>query len=162
MPRAVREMRPFLIIGAIFMVLSISIDQDCLPISDGLLWFYTALLLALYASLLHAIAAWLEPSKSFAEVLSVALFLITSVLLVLGFAYAWFVFGHFGPSSGNAPVTKIDAIYFSVVALTTLGFGDFLPIGSTGKLLLSIEALMGATHMVAFFSVVLTRMHPKP
>ncbi len=37
----------------------------------------------------------------------------------------------------------LDAIYFSTVALTTIGFGDITPITSTGKIIVMIMSIMG-------------------
>lgn len=39
--------------------------------------------------------------------------------------------------------TFIDAIYFSIVSITTLGFGDIIPISQWMKVIVSIEVLLG-------------------
>jgi len=39
--------------------------------------------------------------------------------------------------------TPIDAIYFSIVSITTLGFGDINPVSQIMRLVVSIEVLLG-------------------
>lgn len=39
--------------------------------------------------------------------------------------------------------TPIDAIYFSIVSITTLGFGDISPVSQIMKIVVSIEVLLG-------------------
>jgi Ion channel len=46
------------------------------------------------------------------------------------------------------PYERIDFLYFSFVVLTTLGFGDLTPGTSLGKVLVTIEALMGQVFLV--------------
>ncbi|WP_027184256.1 potassium channel family protein [Desulfovibrio inopinatus] len=58
-------------------------------------------------------------------------------------------------SLGGAP-TLADFIYFSVVVITTLGFGDIHPVTSDAKLLVSFECLVGYV-MFALIVGVITR-----
>ena len=46
----------------------------------------------------------------------------------------------------------LESIYFSVVTITTLGYGDIYPHGSFGKLLVSIEAIFGIIIIGLFLS----------
>jgi hypothetical protein len=46
------------------------------------------------------------------------------------------------------PYERVDFMYFSFVVLTTLGFGDFTPGTSVGKVLVTIEALIGQVFLV--------------
>ena len=47
-------------------------------------------------------------------------------------------------------ITFGDSLYFSVVTITTLGYGDFLPISTTGKAIVTLEALLGIILMGLF------------
>lgn len=58
----------------------------------------------------------------------------------------WFNSGSFEPCT-----TYIDSIYFSVVTITTLGYGDILPLTGLMKIAVSLEALIG----IAFFGLLL-------
>lgn len=46
------------------------------------------------------------------------------------------------------PVSDGDYYYFSLVTLTTLGFGDLVPVTDLGKRLVTIEALVGQVFLV--------------
>jgi hypothetical protein len=37
----------------------------------------------------------------------------------------------------------VDAFYFTVITMTTLGFGDITPVTTIGKILISIQAIAG-------------------
>ena len=50
---------------------------------------------------------------------------------------------------GLAPV---DAFYFSVITLTTVGFGDFTPQTTVGKLFTAFYVLSGVGVIVAFIN----------
>ena len=49
---------------------------------------------------------------------------------------------------------SIDAMYFSFVTLTTLGYGDIVPTSATSKMLVSMEAIMGQL----FLAVLVARL----
>jgi hypothetical protein len=48
------------------------------------------------------------------------------------------------PGAFNKPIeTTLDSFYFSVVTMTTLGYGDIFPISNVAKILVIIEVLLG-------------------
>ena len=64
--------------------------------------------------------------------------------------------GHFFQFSLDAPTAEnltalYDALYFSVVTFTTLGYGDFTPVG-IGKMVAIVEAFSGA-FCISLFSI---------
>ncbi len=63
--------------------------------------------------------------------------------------------GIFGLQNG-ATANPLNLSYYSIVAFTTLGFGDIYPVGIIARIISSIEALLGA-FFVALFVVVLAR-----
>jgi hypothetical protein len=48
--------------------------------------------------------------------------------------------------------SAVDALYFSVVALATVGFGDFVPITDAGKVFTVVYILFGIGILAAFAS----------
>lgn len=46
--------------------------------------------------------------------------------------------------------TIVDAFYFSVITLTTVGYGDFSPVTTAGKLFTTIYILVGISIIVVF------------
>lgn len=61
---------------------------------------------------------------------------------------------------GNKVDNPLDSIYFSVVTITTLGYGDFRPIGVLGRLIVIFEALTGLLFVVVIFSSFLQMSRP--
>lgn len=54
-------------------------------------------------------------------------------------------------SSGTAPLNKtVDVLYFSFVTLTTLGYGDIVPVSAWAKTLAYLEAICGVLFLATF------------
>lgn len=51
----------------------------------------------------------------------------------------------------------LDALYFSVVTFTTLGYGDFAPVGPS-RIIASAEAIIGSFTIALFVVVFVRRM----
>jgi voltage-gated potassium channel len=52
----------------------------------------------------------------------------------------------------------VDALYFSVVTLTTVGYGDFAPQTDVGKLFTAVYALVGIGILLAFVTTLAAKM----
>jgi voltage-gated potassium channel len=48
-----------------------------------------------------------------------------------------------------------DALYFSVVTLSTIGYGDVVPVAPAARLLASIQSLMGLLLLLFGFAEIL-------
>jgi voltage-gated potassium channel len=51
------------------------------------------------------------------------------------------------------------ALYFSIVTITTLGYGDYTPIGGLGRFLVSAETIMGIVFIVLVLSTFIGGIH---
>jgi hypothetical protein len=89
------------------------------------------------------------------------------VYLLLGVA---FMFGHalvehLAPGSyqiAGAPIVAwsagpgenhfVEFLYFSIVTMTTLGYGDILPLGSTARIVAGTEAMFGQLFLAIFIA----------
>lgn len=49
--------------------------------------------------------------------------------------------------SGTADFTSVDFIYFSFITLTTLGYGDIIPVSPIAKMLAATEAVTGVLYL---------------
>ena len=79
-----------------------------------------------------------------------AITIATDMLAVIfAFANAYQIYGGV-VVNGVAAIGFADHLYFSVVTFTTLGYGDFLPTGTT-RFIATFEALLG----YAYFAVVI-------
>jgi hypothetical protein len=77
------------------------------------------------------------------------------------FAYLFFLIdvhdqGHFFVQATNPP--NADFLYFSMVTLTTLGYGDLTASESVGKMLAVTEALAGQMYLVSVVAVLVSRI----
>jgi hypothetical protein len=69
-----------------------------------------------------------------------AVALVVSVVLI-GFSMGYFALGvHTDQIDGIE--TKVDAFYFTVVTLGTVGFGDIVPVGQGARALVSAQILL--------------------
>src|ERR687897_2106272 len=56
----------------------------------------------------------------------------------------------------------VDALYFSVVTLTTVGYGDFAPETDVGKLFTAVYVLVGVGILLAFVTTVAAKVAQMP
>ncbi|MBN4075432.1 MAG: hypothetical protein COA71_11890 [SAR86 cluster bacterium] len=67
----------------------------------------------------------------------------------------------FVPNIFSADITFGNSLYFSVVTITTLGYGDLSPISDFGKAIASLEALLGIVLMGVFLFAVTNQLIEK-
>jgi voltage-gated potassium channel len=78
---------------------------------------------------------WEDTAKTLAT-------LVTFVFVITGFVYASFAYEHPGIQG------YVDALYFTITALTTTGFGDIVLPGTWGKLIAIVTMITGITLFV--------------
>jgi hypothetical protein len=72
---------------------------------------------------------------------------------ILAFAILYFLLP---PTAFNRRLSAVDAVYFSVITITTVGFGDIVPGSDTGKVLVILQATAGVV-IVGLFLAALWR-----
>lgn len=87
------------------------------------------------------------------------------LLMALSFAYAFAVIGEFGSqpffSQGPQWDELGDYLYFSLITITTVGFGDLSPGTDLGRSLAAAEALIGQIYMVTVVAVIVANIGRK-
>lgn len=83
------------------------------------------------------------------------------VALIVVCALLYYIFGvlHYPTSPHEEPVVVssfVECLYFSVITQTTIGYGDILP-NSYGRLIVSLQALIGTIYLTIFFGLYLLR-----
>jgi len=67
---------------------------------------------------------------------------VTVPLLVLTFAATYVVVDHNSPGSFSEALSRLDAAYFSVTVLATVGFGDITPLTEAARSLVMAQMLV--------------------
>jgi len=58
------------------------------------------------------------------------------------------------PAAGLSPYqTQVDLLYFSLITLATVGYGDILPVSDTARMLAMIEAVVGQFYVAVIVAV---------
>ena len=155
------RMRRFLVVAA---VLAIVVALDGFLDERGLtigVWLAVAAILGFSAfALLRRI---FEHEEVVAGHVVAALALYVEVSLVFAFVYA-----AAGDRAGSefftngVPGNLGDFVYFSVVTITTLGFGDLAPATDLGRSLVMIETLLGQILLVVLVAYLVGALVGKP
>ncbi|MEP6913275.1 MAG: pentapeptide repeat-containing protein [bacterium] len=61
-------------------------------------------------------------------------------------------------AGSNVPMTSFTPFYFSIVAYTTLGFGDVVPANGSGQVLLAAEVICGYIALGVLLSIIARRV----
>jgi hypothetical protein len=82
------------------------------------------------------------------------------LLVGLTFAYVFAVLGLFDPPFfvQKAELQSIDLLYYSLVTLTTVGYGDFTAASSLGRMLSATEALTGQVYLVTVVALLVANI----
>lgn len=62
-------------------------------------------------------------------------------LFLLVFAEAYLVLDQVRSGSFSAPLTKTDALYFTVTVFATVGFGDIVPVAQHARILVTVQMI---------------------
>ncbi len=87
------------------------------------------------------------------------------LLIGVGWAGVYTIIEGISPGSFSGIPESGDLLYFSFVTLTTVGYGDVLPLSTLGKRLAILEAAMGSIYMAVIVAMIVGRymsMHLVP
>jgi hypothetical protein len=76
------------------------------------------------------------------------------LLIALAFNFAFLAHDSFGERFFGQGEPSTSFMYFSLVTLTTLGYGDLAPADPLGRLLSTIEAVVGQVYLVTFVAMI--------
>jgi hypothetical protein len=75
------------------------------------------------------------------------------LLIAVAFTFAFLALDRFTPFFGTEEPTT-TAMYYSLVTITTLGYGDVTAATDLGRLLSTMEALVGQVYLVTFVAMI--------
>jgi len=84
---------------------------------------------------------------------TVAAGLCVYLLLGLGFGYAHVLVSGWLPGAYSTALTDQDAMYLSFVTLTTVGFGDVVPLSGPARAVTIVEGIMGQLYLVSVIAL---------
>ena len=79
------------------------------------------------------------------------------LLIGIGWAGIYTIVESISPGSFSGASASGDLLYFSFVSLTTVGYGDVLPLSVLGKRLAVFEAAMGSIYMAVIVAMIVGR-----
>jgi hypothetical protein len=86
---------------------------------------------------------------------SIVLFLINLSEVISIFAILYLIYGAIGYCKYKAIQKPCEALYFSILTISTAGGGNIIPINSYGKILVFFETAIGILLLVIFFGVLI-------
>ena len=92
---------------------------------------------------------------------SLALFIINISEVISIYAILYLSLGAIGYCSTQVIQKPFEALYFSIVTISTIGFGDIIPINRCGRLLVFSEIAIGIALLVFFFGILISRWKSK-
>jgi hypothetical protein len=102
-------------------------------------------LLATGLVVLLAVSAWQVRtiiSAKYPAVRAIEALATTVPLFLLLFAAAYFVMAKTSPASFSDPLTRTDALYFTVTTFSTVGYGDITAVGQSARLIVTTQMIL--------------------
>lgn len=93
-----------------------------------------ALLVGMIVWQLRAVTTAVHPALRAVEAFASAI-----PLFVLLFASAYVVLDGARPGTFSEPMSRVDALYFTVTVFATVGFGDIAPVSATARVLVTVQ-----------------------
>jgi hypothetical protein len=144
----------FVLAKVLFPIIILYFGLASHPIIIGILIWFMLETMCYIPTLIFASDIFPAP-RSYGR--SILLLLFNYLEIVFGFA----VFYASGPYMNQAFVHWFDPIYFSFVTSGTIGYGDFFPITTIGKVLVSIESVIFLIFVVLFLSFFTRKVESK-
>jgi hypothetical protein len=117
------------------------------PTLTGIRWMFLAAFFALTAA---GLFSFLTSSRSVAQA---QLYTAVNIYLLLGLLWAalYLAIDAFVPGSiqiGRAPADRqTELLYFSLITLSTVGYGDIVPLSGAARILAALEGMMGVLYI---------------
>lgn len=122
-----------------------------------LIWILTYVLLetVLYIPTLIFASDLFSKPRSYKRSMLLLFFNYLEIVLSFGVLYT------LGDNMNKPFVHWFDSVYFSVVSANSIGFGDYYPITTYGKVLVSIQAMFFLSFVVLFLNFFSTKVKTK-
>jgi hypothetical protein len=82
-------------------------------------------------------------------------------LLILMFAWTYYVMDHAQSGSFNEPLDRVDAVYLTVTVLATVGFGDIVATSEATRAVVTFQMVVNMVLLGIVFKVLLTAVRQR-
>ncbi|MEU6066964.1 MULTISPECIES: potassium channel family protein [Streptomyces] len=116
-----------------------------LPLRERSMTATSALLLAGVLAVLAVFAweVWAILHSPHPRLKAVEALVITLALFLVLFASAYYVVDGTSPGSFTEPLTKTDALYFTLTTFATVGYGDITAVSQVGRVMTMVQMTCG-------------------
>ncbi|MBN6040591.1 potassium channel family protein [Amycolatopsis sp. 195334CR] len=129
-----------------------------LPVDRRLTGWHAAGLIA-GLCLVIAVVAWqvrLISRAKYPALQGVQALALSVPLFLLLFANTYYLLSHTLPPSFTEPLTRTDALYFTVTVFATVGFGDIAPVSQAARVLVTVQMVGNLLVLGAALRVIVT------
>jgi hypothetical protein len=129
---------------------------------SGIRWGFLAAFFALTAA---GLFSYLRNSRSVAQA---QLYTAVSIYLLLGLLWAtlYLAIDAFSPGSiqvGSHPADRqTELLYFSLITLSTIGYGDIVPLSGEVRILAALEGVTGVLYIAITVALLVSRFRNEP
>ena len=138
----------FLRLCVLCLIVTYFYEFNCFPIIKIILLFYFLINIVGYSLCIVFVDSYDKNLRPRSRNRSLILLIINYIEIIIAFAALYLITNSIVGGNCQKITERMDAIYFSVVSITTLGYGDFTPINLCGKILIISETLMGLIFIV--------------
>jgi hypothetical protein len=143
-PGSVRRDAALQIVRAMTLVIVVVTAYFTLPMSSPLA-LRTGTVLVVVLTTVSLLLLWEvhEIVRSpFPAVKAFAALAVTVPLFLVGFASTYFLMGRATPGAFSEPMTRLDALYFTVTVFATVGFGDIVALTQPARAVALLQMVL--------------------
>jgi voltage-gated potassium channel len=97
--------------------------------------------------------------SSFPAARAVQALLVSVPLFLVVFSAVYFLMGENDPASWSQPLTRLDALYFTVTVFTTVGFGDITAVSEAARAVTIVQMISGLVLVAVIARLVVGAVH---
>ena len=148
-----------MLVNAAFVVAGNTFHSQALT---GIRWVFLAAFFAISAM---GLFSYLKGSRIVTEV---HLYTAVNIYLLIGLLWTcvYLAMEAFFPGSiqfGNHPEERdTDLLYFSLITLSTVGYGDIVPVSGEARILSALEGVTGVLYMAVTVALLVSRFRTEP
>jgi hypothetical protein len=153
---------PALVLMVAVVVFAVANDIFANRVVSGIRW---GLLGAFFALSAASLFSYIKNAPSITQT---HLFTAMSIFLLIGFTWSalYSAINVFYPGSfqiGGRPIDhQAELLYFSLVTLSTVGYGDVLPVSGEARMLAALEAVNGVLYIAITVAVLVSNFRRRP